>query len=110
MEARRKQEIRSLIHTIPQLIKSHLVNQAFETEKIIATTFTLSEGMRGLMSSIPQNHIEKIADWYSKLSFKAFQGGINNARLKLQTYDMKNAAGEELDEERPFQKVKETFI
>lgn len=99
MEARRKKEIRSLVHTLPQLIKSHLVNQAFETEKIIATTFDFTDAFRNLMNSIPQNHIEKIADWYSKLSFKAFQGGINNAQLKLQTREMEHDSGEELDEE-----------
>lgn len=99
MDARRKKEIRSLIHTIPQLIKSSLVNQAFETEKIIASTFEFSESFQGLMHNIPQNHIEKIADWYSKLSFKAFQGGINNAKTKLHTVKISDIKGEELDEE-----------
>lgn len=99
MEARRKQEIRSLIHTIPSLVKAHLVNQAFETETIIASTFELSEPFQALMHNIPQNYIEKIASWYSKLSFKAFQGGLNEAKLKLQTVDMTAPAGEERNEE-----------
>lgn len=99
MEARRKQEIRSLIHTIPSLVKAHLVNQAFETETIIASTFELSDEFQSLMSNIPQNYIEKVSDWYSKLAFKAFQGGINNAKLKLQTVDMKAPEGDERDEE-----------
>ena len=42
--------------------------------------------------------MEKVADWYSKLSFKAFQGGTNNARLKLQTIERPRGEGEELDE------------
>ena len=99
MEARRKQELRSLIHTIPSLVKAHLVNQAFETETIIASTFQLSEPFRVLMHNIPQNYIENIASWYSKLSFKAFQGGLNNAKLKLETINMTAPAGEEREEE-----------
>ena len=101
MKAERKKEIRSLIHTIPMLVKAHLVNQAFETEKVIASTFELSEPFLEILGGkIPQGHIATIQEVYSDLLYKAFNIGIKSGEIKSKSIDVNtNLLGIELDHE-----------
>jgi len=90
-----------LVHTIPMLVKAHMVNQAFETEKVIAATFELSEPFLELLGGkIPPNYIEKIQEIYSDVMYKAFDTGIKSAEVKSKStqIDLK-LSGEELEHE-----------
>ena len=101
MKPERKKEIRSLIHTIPTLIKAHMVNQAFETEKVIAATFDLSEPFLEILGGkVPPNHIDKIQEIYSDLLYKAFNVGLKSGEIKSKSMTIDPALqGVELDHE-----------
>jgi hypothetical protein len=101
MKPERKKEIRSLVHTVPTLIKAHMVNQAFETEKVIAATFDLSDPFLEIVGGkIPQNHIEKVQEVYSDLMYKSFNVGLKSGEVKTKSVEVdKNLAGPELDHE-----------
>jgi len=85
MHAERKKEIRSLIKTIPQLVKSGLVTQAFETEKIIASTFDFSKDFLSKLGGIPQNYIEGIQDIYGDMLEKGYDTGYKSAEVKIKS-------------------------
>jgi len=100
MKIERKREIRSLIRTIPDLVRAGLVQQAFDTEKVIAATFDFSEEFLEKLGGIPQNHIEKIQETYRDILQKAFNTGFKNAEIKLKSTKLnKELVDEELDRE-----------
>jgi hypothetical protein len=101
MKPERKKEIRSLVHTVPTLIKAHMVNQAFETEKVIAATFDLSDQFLEIVGGkIPQNHIEKVQEVYSDLMYKSFNVGLKSGEVKAKSVSLdKNLSGPQLDHE-----------
>jgi hypothetical protein len=100
MRLERKTEIRSLIKTIPLLVKAGLVSQAFETEKIIASTFNFSDEFLATLGGIPQNHIETIQEIYSDVMSKSYDTGYKTAEVKIKStsIDMK-LPPEEFDRE-----------
>lgn len=85
MRIERKKEIRSLIRTIPQLVKSGLVTQAFETEKIIASTFEFSDDFLAKLGGVPQNYIESIQEIYSDMLGKGYDTGYKSAEIKIKS-------------------------
>ena len=96
MKPERKKEIRALVHTIPVLIKAHMVNQAFETEKVIATTFELSTPLLDLIGGkIPPNHIDRIQEVYSDIMYKAFNIGIKSGEVKSKSTEINTALSED---------------
>jgi len=101
MNVERKNEIRSLIHTVPLLIKAHMVNQAFEAEKIIAATFELSEPLMDIIGGkIPPNHIDRIQEVYSDVLYKAFNVGIKSGEIKSKSVEVNpTLTGEDLNRE-----------
>ena len=101
MKAERKKEIRSLVHTVPLLIKAHMVNQAFDTEKVIMATFELSEPFLDLLGGkIPPNHIDRIQEVYGDIMYKAFNVGIKTGEVKSKSTEVNTAlTGEDLDRE-----------
>ena len=94
----KKKHIRKLIHSIPDMVKAQMVNQAFETEKIIAATFNFSDEIKELMRNTPQNYLEEVASVYSDLLYKAYKGGLNNAEIKSTTVTIQEDV-EDLDHE-----------
>jgi len=101
MKAERKKEIRALVHTVPMLIKAHMVNQALDTEKVIAATFELSEPFLELIGGkIPPNHIDRIQEIYSDLLYKAFNVGIKSGEVKGKSTELNtNLTGSDLTHE-----------
>ena len=94
MQFGHKQRIRSLINTIPSLIRASLISQAFEAERVIASTFEFSEAFRVFIRNVPPHYIEITKKSYSDLMFKAFEGGNNLA--KTNSGLLAGKAGEEL--------------
>jgi hypothetical protein len=100
MRLERKKEIRALIRTIPQLVKAGLVNQAFETEKVIAATFEFSEEFIPLLGGIPQNYLETIQEIYSDLLTKGYDNGYKIAEVKIKSTEFNlSLPDEEFDRE-----------
>ena len=83
MNLSRKKEIRSMVRDIPEMIRSGFINQAFEAEKIIASTFDFSDDFLEKLGGIPQNYIERMQDIYSDLLQRAFNSGFKTAEVKL---------------------------
>jgi len=82
MQEIHKQKIRSLIPMVAQLIKASQIASAFETEKVIASTFTFSDSFKEQMRNVPPHYIERTQTAYSEAMFKAFESGYRQAKQK----------------------------
>jgi len=71
-----------MVRDIPEMIRSGYINQAFEAEKIVASTFDFSEEFLEKLGGIPQNYIERMQDIYSDLLQRAFNAGFKTAEVK----------------------------
>lgn len=71
-----------MIHLVPELVQGSLINQALEISQIVAATFKFSDSFKEKMRNIPQNYIEKAQEVYSDLMFKAFEAGMDAAKIK----------------------------
>ena len=85
MNLARKKEIRTMVKDIPEMIRAGLINQAFEAEKIIASTFDFSDEFLEKIGGIPQNYIERMQDIYGDLLQRAFNSGFKTAEVKLKS-------------------------
>jgi hypothetical protein len=73
---------RSLIARVPELIKASLITQAFEIQKVIASTFEFTDEFKEHMRSIPPHYIERAQEAYSDAMFKSFDSGYKNGAIK----------------------------
>lgn len=82
MRKERAKQLREMVHLVPELVKASLVNQALEISRIVTATFEFSDGFKKVMRNVPPNYIEKIKEVYSNLSYKAFEDGMAQAKVK----------------------------